>query len=296
MIAAAVTTGSKLPDGGNAPKGRVLILSAEDDAEDTIVPRLIANGADLSMVEIVYGVKTPTGGLKPFRLKDDLIELTKLLDDRGDVKLIIIDPISAYLGKVDDYNNLELRQAMVPFVDAVAKYKAGAVLVTHLNKNIKLDAIDRIVGSVAYANLVRAVLLVDRSRNGIPYLEAPKNNNAPKAATLSYHMEEVTVEQDGVEVDTTRIVCTIMVPEEVEKVPNTTPRKLQEAKDFLIETLKDDCVWVTKVAAMAKEQGITDRTLERAKVALGVTSQRMEKDKTRHELCLPTPDGGGVVN
>src|SRR5262249_44212922 len=68
--------------------------------------------------------------------------------------------------------------------------------------------IDRIVGSVAYANLVRSVMIVDEE-DGVRFLEVPKINNAPNPARLNYSIEELTVEQEDTTVDTTRVLMTV---------------------------------------------------------------------------------------
>ena len=98
-VAATITKGGKWPnDEGRAPKGRVIILSAEDDPADTIVPRLMAAGADLNLVEIIQAVEQKERQ-RTFNLQTDLHLLETKIKHHGDVQLILIDPISAYFGK-----------------------------------------------------------------------------------------------------------------------------------------------------------------------------------------------------
>jgi putative DNA primase/helicase len=80
----------------------VVSFSAEDDASDTIAPRLLAAGADLKRIQIVSAVhsgdsKTP--GRRSFNFQTDLDLLEKAMQDLGDVRLVVIDPITSYLGK-----------------------------------------------------------------------------------------------------------------------------------------------------------------------------------------------------
>jgi AAA domain len=97
-VAARVTTGALWPCGeGMAPKGKVVVLSAEDNTNTTIVPRLAAAGADLDQIEIVDVVTKPHFD-RMFSLVTDLNLLRQKVLAIGDVKLILIDPISAYLG------------------------------------------------------------------------------------------------------------------------------------------------------------------------------------------------------
>jgi len=96
FIAAAVTAGIELPcKEGNAPQGNVIWLNAEDGVSDTVVPRLIAAGANLERIKFVNGI---IGTDISFNLVSDLSLLRKLIERVGDVVLVIIDPISAYLG------------------------------------------------------------------------------------------------------------------------------------------------------------------------------------------------------
>jgi putative DNA primase/helicase len=284
MVAAAVTCGTALPDGQVTPKGRVLILSAEDDAEDTIVPRLIAAGADMSMVEIINGVRTTAKNVKPFMLTEDLVELTKLIEDLGDVRLIIIDPVSAYLGKVDDYNNLQLRQAMVPFVAAAAKYRAGVILVTHLNKNVNLDLIDRIMGSAAYSNLARAAMIVDEE-DGVRFLVVPKINNAKEPARLNYSIEEMTVEQAGTEVDTTKILMTLAPKDSSPKVCKVSAK--QRWAEFFRRELKDGPMNSHVLQMAAQAQGLGWSNVSRYRE--GIAEPYTDKGQTMWRLMEPPP-------
>ena len=86
------------PGGGaNDNAGEVIILAAEDDAADTIVPRLLAAGANLTDVHVVKAVRGDDGIERPFSLAVDLDRLEKEYDLHR-VRLLIVDPISAYLG------------------------------------------------------------------------------------------------------------------------------------------------------------------------------------------------------
>jgi putative DNA primase/helicase len=117
-MVAAVTTGSEWPcREGRAPQGSVVILSAEDGAADTVVPRLMAAGADRERVEIVSAVHDEKSR-RSFDLSADLALLENKISEIGDVKLIIIDPISSYLGpKVDSHVNAAVRGVLEPVTE-----------------------------------------------------------------------------------------------------------------------------------------------------------------------------------
>jgi putative DNA primase/helicase len=102
-IAATVSVAGAWPCGeGNAPHGSIIILSAEDGAADTIIPRLHAAGADLGRVHIVSAVQEDAGR-RGFNLQSDLALLEQEVKRIGDVVLIIIDPVSSYMGKTDSH-------------------------------------------------------------------------------------------------------------------------------------------------------------------------------------------------
>jgi putative DNA primase/helicase len=102
----------------------VIILAAEDDAADTIVPRLIAADADLDMVDIIEAVRLPDGrGQRSFNLQTDLAILGAKIEELGDVVAVHIDPISSYFGKgIDSHKNVDVRHVLEPVGVLCAKY------------------------------------------------------------------------------------------------------------------------------------------------------------------------------
>jgi putative DNA primase/helicase len=117
-IMAAVTTGGVWPCGeGQAPLGNVIVLSAEDSAADTIVPRLIAAGADLSRVNIVSSVMNADRSRRSLNLQQDLELLEQKITEISDVVLVGVDPVSSYLGKTDSHKNSEVRGVLEPLSD-----------------------------------------------------------------------------------------------------------------------------------------------------------------------------------
>lgn len=161
FLAATVTSGRPWPDGFPCgAKGSVVILSAEDDVADTIVPRLTAAGADHDKVLIVEAVRVePEGGKaieRGFDLSRDVGQLEKLCASEN-AALVIIDPISAYFGqKSDSHNNTDVRGLLAPLAALAAKCRAAVVAVTHDRKSGG-SAGERTLGSVAFLAAPRAV-------------------------------------------------------------------------------------------------------------------------------------------
>jgi hypothetical protein len=144
-IAAAATTGGQWPCGeGRALLCGVIILNVEDDADDTIVPRLMAAGANLERVHIVSAVRDEDSkGNRTFNLQADLDllegKIDEIIEESGDDNhtiLVIIDPVSSYLGgKTDSHKNAEVRGVLEPITELAARKRAAILSVTHFNKS-----------------------------------------------------------------------------------------------------------------------------------------------------------------
>ena len=142
-LAARVTLGALMPDGSSAdldgPAG-VVIMTAEDGLGDTVRPRLEAAGADLERVHIVHAIRDGFNSAgdelqRAFSLKEDVQRLEAVLQEIGDVRLIVIDPISAYIGSgTDSHNNAEVRTLLSPLGAMAARRGVAVIAVSHLNK------------------------------------------------------------------------------------------------------------------------------------------------------------------
>jgi hypothetical protein len=147
-IASTATTGGTWPvDGTWCPQGNVIFLNAEDDAADTIRPRLEAAGADLSRVFSLDAVRDgDTGKESAFNLDQDLSRLRSMLNEIGGAVLIVIDPITAYMGGVDSHKNADVRAVLGPVATLAADYGAAIIGVSHLNKGGGNEAMMRVMG------------------------------------------------------------------------------------------------------------------------------------------------------
>jgi hypothetical protein len=133
---AAVTKAGYWPCGeGRAPLGSLIILAAEDSIEHTLVPRLIAAGADLSRVYFVQAAVTEDGkGRRTFNFQADLAKLKELIKDTSDAVLVIIDPVTAYMGKIDGHKNTDVRGVLAPLGELAQECNVAILSVTHFTK------------------------------------------------------------------------------------------------------------------------------------------------------------------
>ena len=162
-LAAAVSRGSAecpLPDGTISPQGHVVILASEDGVEDTIVPRLIASGANMDFVHIVRGTLV-YGRSRPFG-SEDCDKLSAELDKLAGVRLVIIDPITQMVRR-NGNSNTEVRKALEPLIELAEKHGFAILGVAHLAKGSqKRSPLERVAGSFAFGALSRIVLLAVR--------------------------------------------------------------------------------------------------------------------------------------
>lgn len=193
-MASRVTTGNYWPDSmeARAPQGSVVMLSAEDDPADTIVPRLRSAGADLSRVDLLRSVRVG-GRPDAFVLRRDLPLLEAAIRRRGDCRLVVIDPISCYLGGTDGNSNVEVRGALAPLGQLAERTGAAVVVVSHLRKGDG-DLMYRVTGSLAFVAAARATWAVEADREDPQrrrrVMRAIKMNVARPGADLGFVVDD----------------------------------------------------------------------------------------------------------
>jgi putative DNA primase/helicase len=269
------------PDTGFAPCGNCIILSAEDAADDTICPRLEVAGADMSRVFLMRMAGKP-GTKLTFSLSQDLPLLTAAIERLGSVILLAIDPITAYLGdKVDTHQTAAVRAVLEPLDAFAAHHRCSILGVTHPPKAAQSKAINAFTGSLAFVAASRtAFVAVEESETDRRLLLAVKSNIGPAAPGIAYRLEPV---------GTAKGIEAIRVQWDAEPVNITANEAIyasaegakgsghkREAEEFLQAYLEAGPMPADKVTAAAEANGISDRTLKRAKKTLRVVSEKDE--------------------
>ncbi len=312
-IAAACLTGGKLPDGSNAPVGRVIFLNAEDSTATMFAPRLRAAimtvlgpratqaqiDAAMSRVVKVQAVASSEGEQK-FSLQNDLDKLRELCEDLGDVVLIVIDPASSYMGgALDGRQNTQVRAVLDPISSLAEQCNIAILSVSHFNKGTSQKAVNRVMDSVAFVTAPRAVWGVfpnaDIEGEGRQFLQL-KSNMGPmdlRGWTYKMVMKYVGKDSDGKAIDATCIEWTgeaTMTADQVVAAENekASPRT-DEAVRFLRRRLADEDPppYIEDVRQEAADEGITPSTLNTAKRILNVQASKPEGVGGKRRWIMP---------
>lgn len=266
-VAARLSAGLAWPDGGSASAAPVLLLSAEDGLADTIRPRLDVLGADVAQLHHLAVLRTAERE-RAVQLTD-VAALERAIRET-DARLMIIDPISAYLGSTDSHRDAEVRGLMAPLA-ALAERTGAAILgIMHLAKDRQQPAIYRAVGSIAFAAAARLVLAVaaDQDREGRRIVASVKSNLSTPPAALAYSLAtgRLVWEADPVaDADVDALLSG----------PALTQHEREDVDSWLSDLLADGPIRSRMVQAAAREARFVWRTVERAKHRLGVEAARI---------------------
>ena len=288
-IAARVSTGAGWPD---APKlrfdpGDVVLLSAEDDVADTIRPRLDAAGADVSRIVAIDAVRAldKNGKLsaRPVDLSQDVQYVEAAMDQLAKAKLVVVDPISAYMGETDSHNNAETRAMLAKLADLAARRRVAVVCVSHLNKGAGRSAVYRVTGSLGFVAAARTVWSVSRDEHDHERrLMLPiKNNLARDTDGLAYSLyaaEGAVTPCVAWEDETVAMIADDALNAGDDERSKTA---VEQAVEWLRDLLTAGPIKPAEVIAQACEAGYSESTVQRAKRRAGVESiaQRDEDNK-----------------
>jgi hypothetical protein len=273
-ITARITKGSPMPDGSAGVKGGVLVLNAEDDEADTIVPRLIAMDADLSQVRIMKTIPGSDGERQP-EIPGDLSAVERAANSVH-AKLIIIDPLMAFLASTtNSFRDQDIRRALAPLAIMCQRARAAALVVRHLNKNTEGNALYRGGGSIGIIGAARSGLLVardpDDESGSSRILASTKSNLGPSTVSLRYsiqpHGMSIKVCWSGESAHHAAALLAVPGGEEGRTA-------VDEACEFLRTILEDGAMSAKDALRKGDAAGFGDRTIKRAKAIIGIKARR----------------------
>lgn len=295
-MASRVTRGEPWPDlpGGTNPAGSVIIVNVEDDLARVVRPRLAAAGADLRRVHFIRGVErsgVADAGL--VALGDHAGLIGELARRIGDVRLIVLDPLTAYMGQVRGGKEEEVRPVLQQ-VGALAESTGAMVLgVMHWKKEETAEAIHRVLGSVAFTAVPRAVWMIGHHRGAEPgtkMMVKSKMNLAKAAPAMLFRVEDQSGHgrvvwlgvEDGLQ-DAQELVG--------DRRPSPGPA-VAAAASWLSDRLAGGPVEAVDVEREGLAAGHAVASLQRAKRLLGIQSTH-GGPRTPRLWCLPaqSPEG-----
>jgi putative DNA primase/helicase len=291
-IASRITTGAAWPDGSAAPVGNVLFVLAEDGISDTVRPAVDAMGGDSSRIYVLEGVNDESG-VRSVNLARDLRSL-EIAIEQLTPQLVVIDPITAFLGKTDSYKDAEVRGLLAPIIALIARHRTALITVAHLSKDTQKGALYRPGGSIAFIAAARFgfVVALHPEQPGVRVLARTKNNIGQPAASLAYRIQppqgHITwVGESDLDADN------LLAPPRRGRV---APQQ-EAASDCLLRLLEGGPLPSAEVYRLAAADGHAAATVRRAIIDIGIRPRK--PSGSRHAkwlLALPDQDGDELTS
>lgn len=190
-LTSKITRGT-LPGSHYGVPRRVYYLATEDSWKHTLVPRLMAAGADLTMVARIE-VAVSECATVTLSLPDDTALLAQAVIDH-DVALVVIDPLMSTLGASLDANgSRDVRTALEPLAAMADKTGAAVVGIAHFNKATGADALSRITGSGAFKDVARAVMVFATAGDERVFTQPKNSVGRSDLPSLNYEIQQAVV-------------------------------------------------------------------------------------------------------
>ena len=256
-LAAACTSGKLLPNMERMEPFNVIYQTAEDGLGDTVKPRLIEAGADLDRVLVIDDSEVQ------LTLSDERIEKAII---ENNARLVIIDPIQAYLGADVDMNRAnEVRPIFMRLGQVAQRTGCAILLIGHLNKAAGMQSLQRGLGSIDIAAAVRSVLFIGKLKHDptMRILTHEKSSLAPPGVSLAFSLGDEGGFRWVGEYD-------ITADEMLSGIEPQRETKTQQAKDLICALLAGGKQVLSEdIDKAALERGIPGRTVRDAKRELG---------------------------
>lgn len=256
-LAAACTNGKLLPNMEHMEPFNVIYQTAEDGLGDTVKPRLIEAGADLDRVLVIDDSEVQ------LTLSDERIEKAIV---ENNARLVIIDPIQAYLGADVDMNRAnEVRPIFMRLGQVAQRTGCAILLIGHLNKAAGMQSLQRGLGSIDIAAAVRSVMFIGKLKHDptMRILTHEKSSLAPPGASLAFSLGDEGGFRWVGEYD-------ITADEMLSGIEPQRETKTQQAKDLICTLLAGGKQVLSEdIGKAALERGIPGRTVRDAKRELG---------------------------
>lgn len=291
-IVATLSNAGRWPDGSQAPLGSSLIWSGEDGIQDTLLPRLIAHGADLARVHFVAAFdEGVTGRRRPFDPSTDMDHLLLHASKIRGLSLIVVDPVVLTV-RGDSHKDGEVRRGLQPIVALAERTGAAAIGIAHFAKNSAgRNPVDRVAGSLAFGAAARIVLAVGRipdDQGGGRMMVRAKSNIGPDGGGFRFAVSPVEVAGgetirlewgDSLHGTAHDLLSTI------EQTGDPDERAADNDSDLFVRELLIDAGGSMNrkdVLLAAKRAGYPERTVERSRSRCRISVKTSGFGKNRH--------------
>jgi hypothetical protein len=298
-LVATVTAGVPWPDGQPAPTERqnVIMLVSEETVDDELTPRLLAAGADTERVRIIKSIRKNEND-EYFLVSEHLVELENAIHELGNVGLITIDPITAFLGtskKIDSHKTQDVRSVLRGLQDILERNDVACSMLTHPPKGGGGRVLDQFIGSQAFSAAPRLAHLVmwemqpDEDGKSIPtgrriYSMAKTNHKYPKSIAFHLELKDVGVdEENGKRIEAPYVVW----DEEIDvtaaqalaaQTGGTEPadwkKKREACANFVVMELRDGPKSADEIQQRAKAIDFGRKVLDHACDELGIVKSK----------------------
>ena len=258
QLAALLSRGEKLPcDSTEREPIKVIYQTAEDGLGDTIKPRLLAGNADCSQIKVIDESEAT------LTMLDERIE--KAIVETG-ARVLILDPVQAYIGAKVDMNRANEVRAILSQLGRIAgQYRCAIILVGHLNKAQGNKSNYRGLGSIDFQATARSVLIVGRLKDNpqIRVMVQDKSSLAPEGEAIAFELDKENGFRWLGHYD-------ISVDDLLSGIPKE--KKSEQAENLILEYLSKGKYPQKELVKKAQAIGISKRVLDEAKKALNVRS------------------------
>lgn len=244
--------------------GNVIFLSAEDSAEDTLKARLRQCDADMTKVFTV------TEGATQLLFNSPEIECF-LQQVRP--TCMIFDPFQSYVSADLDLNAANKTREALGHVIKIAKdFGVAIVLICHLNKNIKSEAITRIIGSTDIVGASRSYLALGNvPGENTKFLSHEKASLSERGKTLLW---QIKPDEGGI-VFAGESDLSFDDYAALGRKARSGSSAIEGAKEFLIANMPEGSRAASELLTLADSNRISRATLDRARKELKIVSRRV---------------------
>lgn len=278
-LVARITTGNNWPTGERCETGACLILTIEDDPGSTIKHRLKAAGANQKRAFHLTTLLNGEGENRPVNLRFDLEQVERLIIEHK-ITFVVLDPIQDFWAGVGWNKGEDVRAALMPLVEMLQRTGATCLGICHSNKGDDRSAKDSVAGSKQILASARVAYRVDEiPDSGSLALTVIKNNLAPQK-DLNWEMRLTKANPNNVRevpwIDW--IGRTDFRANDFTRTKENRSRnwKREDAKEFLKRILANGIMPATAIKEVAREAGISEATLDRAKRELHYEDKRIK--------------------